>query len=141
MRETGGGKEQRGEKEQQKGKGFAGTTRRKAGDLRGGGTEGKYGTGDGGTGGGVLRKTRSEQAKRWKLGKSKRQPGSSTALNSFDPVHLARRSSRCIPVAGCVQSETETQREILRERETLRVRPACRQFVKRALRQRATRGH
>lgn len=68
----------------------------------------------------MLRTTRSEQAKRWKLGKSKRQPGSSTALNSFDPVHLARRSSRCIPVAGWVQSETErdTEREGDTEGET-----------------------
>lgn len=69
---------------------------------------GKHGTGGRGTGGGV-------QAKRWKLGKSKRQPGSSTALNSFDPVRLARRSSRCIPVAGWAQSET--QGEILGKRE------------------------
>lgn len=55
-------------------------------------------------------------AKRWKLGKSKRQPGSSTALNSFDPVRLARRSSRYIPVAGWAHSERETERDTERER-------------------------
>lgn len=36
--------------------------------------------------------------------RSERQPGSSAALNSFDPVRLARRSSRYIPVAGWAQS-------------------------------------
>lgn len=35
---------------------------------------------------------------------SYRQPGSSAALNSFDPVRLARRSSRYIPVAGWAHS-------------------------------------
>lgn len=61
--------------------------------------------------------TRREQAKRWKLGESKRQPGSSTALNLFDPVRLARRSSRYIPVAGWAQSEREGQRDSEKERE------------------------
>lgn len=75
------------------------------------GAERKHGTGDRGTGGGAQRTTMREQAKRWKLGESKRQPGSSAALNSFDPVRLARRSSRCIPVAGWVQSEGEIESE------------------------------
>lgn len=91
--------------------------RRKEGDLKGRrGTDRKHGTGDRGMGGGVQRKTRRERSRRWRLGESKRQPGSSAALNSFDPVRLARRSSRYIPVAGWAQSARETERDSKREK-------------------------
>lgn len=117
MRRTGEGekREQKEEKEQRKGKDLQ-ESKEERGRPKGGETERKRGTGDRGTGWGVQRKTRREQAKRWRLGESKRQPGSSAALNSFDPVRLARRSSRYIPVVGWAQSERERQREIVRER-------------------------
>lgn len=90
----------RGEKEQQKAKGFAGTTRRKKGRPEGAGGQ---------------KENTEQDAEEWERRRRdrswERHPGSSAALNLFDPVGLARRSSRYIPVAGWAHSEEKRHGE------------------------------
>lgn len=90
----------RGEKEQQKAKGFAGTTRRKKGRPEGAGGQ---------------KENTEQDTEEWEGRRRdrgwERHPGSSAALNLFDPVGLARRSSRYIPVAGWAHGEKKRRRD------------------------------
>lgn len=98
-REKGGAEEE--EKSSKRQKGLQEQQGGKKGDLKGRGDR---------------RKTRSRTRRSGRGGDEieagrERHPGSSAALNLFDPVGLARRSSRYIPVAGWAHGEEKRHGE------------------------------